>query len=164
MSGNIPANNKGVSESEFYMWRAIFALAHADHVVTDEERSFMTKNLAVISFSAEQRDVLTQDIETAQNISDMFLKIEDQEFRSRFFYYARMLMWSDGDFAAQEQKIITELGRAHYKMVDFGKMIEKNQFELEDQEKKWIAEDVSAVRTNKAGLISRFLSRFRPYS
>ena len=39
-----------VSESRFYMWRAIFALAHADHIVTDEEYRFMQKALDTENF------------------------------------------------------------------------------------------------------------------
>ncbi len=31
-------NQLGVSDSEFNMWRAIFAMAHADEIVTEEER------------------------------------------------------------------------------------------------------------------------------
>ena len=37
--------SEGIPESRFYMWRAVFAMAHADHVITDEERACSTNFL-----------------------------------------------------------------------------------------------------------------------
>lgn len=149
----------GVSESKFNMWRAVFALAHADHVVTDEERRFMNKALAKEGFSAEQEATLREDMETPQGIADMFVRITDQKDRSRFFYFARMLFWCDGDFAAQEQAILTRLQNYHNKTVDFGS-IGTAGLKLEDDEKEWLLEDVKKTGEN-TGMWDRFITRFR---
>lgn len=149
----------GVSESKFNMWRAIFALAHADHVVTEEERKFMQKALATEGFSPEQKRILEGDMEVSRDIRNMFMRITDQADRSRFFYFARMLLWCDGDFAAQEQAILTELQRAHNKTLDFSE-IGVVGLRLEEDEKEWLLEDVSKGRS-AGGLWDRFLTRFR---
>jgi hypothetical protein len=165
----------GVSDSEFNMWRAIFACAHADDVVTQEERRFMRKALNATAFSAEQRGVLEGDIEVKQDIAAMYKLVTDQEDRSRFFYFARMLFWCDGDFGQQEQAILTELGKAHFESVQVDKISKLAKFELEnlqatkqqlkgdgwgidlmslkttgleleDEQKHWIEEDMKDVK------------------
>ena len=94
-----------VSESRFCMWRAVFAMVHADHVVTDEERDFMENYLEQVAFSDEQKKTLREDMSTAQNVDDMFDLITDPEDQGQFFQFARMLVWSDGDFDEQEKLI-----------------------------------------------------------
>ncbi len=58
--------------------------------------------------------MLEQDIEQGQSIAEMFALITAQKDRSRFFYFARMLFWCDGDFAEQEQKILTALAKTNF--------------------------------------------------
>ena len=149
----------GVSESKFNMWRAIFALAHADHVVTDEERRFMNKALAAEGFSQAQEDVLREDMETSNDIANMFLRITEQKDRSQFFYFARLLLWCDGDFAAQEQAILTRLQSLHNKTLDFNE-IGMVDLQLEEDEKEWLLEDVKKSGQN-TGVWDRFITRFR---
>lgn len=149
-----------VTDSEFHMWRAIFAISHADHVVSAEERRFMIKALNTNKFSPEQRAVLESDMEAPQDIATMFARIEEQKDRSRFFYFARMLLWCDGDFAAQEQKLLTELGKAHHKTVDFSKMVDTVKMEFEDSHEDWLREDMKAAPAHKGGIFERFLDRF----
>lgn len=132
----------GVSQSRFYMWRAIFALAHADHEVSDNEQGFMRDALKAESFSREQRRVLEQDIEVGQNPGDMFAKIAEQEDRSRFFYYARMLCWCDGHFDEQEQEIMQRLTRAHIENIDFPRLLESLDMELEEEIRQMLIADM----------------------
>ncbi len=120
----------GVTDSELNMWRAIFACAHADNVVTQEERRFLRKAINSEPFSEAQRRVLEQDIEKGQSIGDMFALITDQKDRSRFFYFARMLFWCDGDFAEQEQKILTALAKTHFDSVKVEEIADSVKFEL----------------------------------
>jgi hypothetical protein len=121
----------GVTASELNMWRAIFACAHADNVVTQEERRFLRKAINSEPFSEEQRRVLEQDIEQGQSIAEMFALITAQKDRSRFFYFARMLFWCDGDFAEQEQKILTALAKTHFDSVKVDEIAESVKFEME---------------------------------
>ena len=46
--------SKTITESQFYMWRTLFAISHADNVVSDEEIRFMTEALEDLPFNAER--------------------------------------------------------------------------------------------------------------
>ena len=101
--------SEGISESRFYMWRAVFAMAHADHVVKDEERDFMENYLANVAFSEQQKDILRTDMEEAQDVYEMFSQITAPEDQGQFFEFARELVWCDGDLDAQEEAIKEKL-------------------------------------------------------
>ncbi len=102
-----------VSESRFNMWRAVFAMAHADNVVTVQERAFMENYLKQVPFSPRQAEALRQDMEEAQDVNEMFAQIVEPEDYAAFFQFARELVWSDGDMAAQEEAIKERL-KAEY--------------------------------------------------
>jgi len=105
--------NKPVSESRFYMWRAIFAMAHADGVVTEEESDFLQEYLANVKFSEDQVNTLKEDLKHPQDPGEMFSKIDEQSDRAQFFYFARLLAWCDGDFDEQEKTILDTLRSSH---------------------------------------------------
>lgn len=147
---------EGVSQSRFFMWRAIFSMAHADQKVAEEEREFMLKALKEQPFSQDQRRILEQDIAQPQDIAEMFAGIENQDDRSRFFYFARMLMWCDGDFNRQEQRILTELERAQLKSANFS-TIDTSAIHLDDEWKEWLDDD---MRKSKGHVWDNFLRRF----
>ena len=134
-----------VSESAFHMWRAVFAMAHADNVVTSEEKKYLQGILANEPFTAEQKSVLEKDMITPQDVAAMFVKIDDQHDRSQFFYHARMLVWSDGDFGEQEQKIIMRLKQTHVRTVDFDQIMKNLDLSLDEEQKVRIAEDRNRV-------------------
>jgi len=146
-----------VSDSRFYMWRTIFAMAHADHEVTENEQKFMREALKDEKFSKKQREILEQDIETPQNAADMFMQIEEQEDRSRFFYYARMLCWCDGQFDEQEQEIIIRLKKIHVQNIDFERLMRSLDMELAEEEKKMLLLDMN----DEEHPLRKFLKRFR---
>jgi len=131
---------RGISESRFHMWRAVFALSHADHVVTEEEQRFMSDVLVRERFSEEQKVVLQEDMKVPRDIPDLFVGIEEQEDRIRFFYFARLLLWCDGDFAAQEEKILTELQRLQVRTVNLQE-VSASGLHLENDEKEWLLGD-----------------------
>ncbi len=114
--------NKEVSESRFYMWRAIFAMAHADGVVTEEESDFLNEYLSNVSFSDQQKSILKEDLKNPQDVGNMFSKIGDQSDRAQFFYFARMLAWCDGDFDEQEKVILDKLKSSHIAAIDIDKV------------------------------------------
>lgn len=151
----------GVSESVFNMWRAVFALAHADDEVSKEEQRFMYKVLVEENFSAAQKLRLENDMEYPQDISEMFKGISEQEDRSRFFYLARLMCWSDGNFDEQEQKIMIHLKHLHNADVDFDRMLSNNDLELDEEDKKAIVHDAEAYRSNDDGLFKRVMRRIR---
>lgn len=156
--------DKTVGNDVFYMWRAIFALAHVDHVVTDEERRFMFDTLSRVSFSSAQIEILTKDIEEAQDIGEMFSKINTSHARSQFFYFARMMVWCDGDYDEQEQQIMLDLKKAHVKSVDLEALVGSVEFQFNEEAKSDLAQDMKDIDTGKGdfmgGILSKFLKRF----
>lgn len=112
----------GISESRFYMWRAVFAMAHADHVVTEEERGFVQNYLIHVPFSDEQRVVLLSDMNDPQDVSEMFSMVSDPEDQGQFFQFARELVWCDGDLEAQEKAIKERLESRQIDKVGLAKM------------------------------------------
>ncbi|MFN3827904.1 MAG: hypothetical protein ACK4NR_09815 [Micavibrio sp.] len=155
-----PKGGEGVSESRFFMWRAVFGMAHADDVVTDEEKKYLRNILATEPFSPDQKRALESDINHPQDIAEMFINIEDQNDRSQFFYHARMLVWSDGDFGEQEQKIITRLKQTHVRTVDFDQIMSNLDLKLDEDQKAKIAEDRHRVMdADHQGLFSKLLSK-----
>jgi uncharacterized membrane protein YebE (DUF533 family) len=98
--------NDAVSTSQFYMWRAVVAMAHADGVVTPHEVNFLQEQMKEIALSPGQLQTLAGDISKPQDIHAMFHQISDPQDKLTFFKLARVLSWSDGDFDAQERRII----------------------------------------------------------
>ncbi len=154
--------NGVVDESRFYMWRAVFAMAHADDVVTSEERKYLKGIISREPFNEEQKKILEQDIDTPQDIAEMYLKIEDQNDRSQFFYHARMLVWSDGDFGEQEQKIIMRLKHNHVRTVDFDQLLKDMDLSLDDDQKARIVleRDRVVVDSPRGGLWRKVMRLF----
>ncbi len=127
---------KQVTESEFYMWRTLFAIAHVDDIVSKEEVRFMAEVLEDNSFNDEQRAILNDDIKNSRDISEMFSKISDKKDQARFFSLARKLVHIDGDFGDAEQLAMLKILSEHIRSVDLDQLIGKMEFELEDEEEK----------------------------
>ncbi len=144
-----------IADSTFNMWRALFALAHADDIVTDEELRFMYEALARENFSEDQREVLEQDIKTPTDIVTLFERITDQEDRSRFFFHARKLCWCDGDFGRQEQEIILKLKKMHISDINIQDMLNTSALELEDHEKNRLCREMEAAPQRKKSFFSK---------
>ena len=124
-----------ISISEFYMWRTLFAVAHTDGIVTDEEIRFMAEALEDIPFSEEQRATLNEDITTPQDVVSMFMRIGEQKDQAKFFSLARKLVWIDGDYGMQEQNVMLKLEQMHLSGVDVRALAEQSldlEFESED--------------------------------
>jgi len=126
--------SKSVTESQFYMWRTLFAVAHADNVVTDEEISFMAHVIDDVNFTPEQTEILKDDIVNAKDIVEMFHRITEQDDRNEFFNLARDLVWVDGDFGSEEQDVMIKLFREHFVKTDVDELIGKVSLTLEDED------------------------------
>ena len=98
-----------ISESAFYMWRTVFALAHIDGIVTDEEKKFMKETLEGKNFSLEQRSRLEADIQIAQDPVELYTKIDRQKHKDKFFQLAKTMVWIDGDYAEDERQMLERL-------------------------------------------------------
>lgn len=123
--------SRAVTDSQFYMWRTLFAISHADNVLTAEEIRYMTEILEEIPFSEGQKNTLRNDIANPQDIEAMFVKISDQNDRTEFFNFARELVWIDGDFGEDEQAIMVRLKQLHIMDIDVDKLVGNVQLQLE---------------------------------
>ncbi len=126
--------DKEVTESQFYMWRTLFALSHVDHAVTSEEIRFMVEALEDIPFTEEQRRVLSDDIAVPQDIIQMFEKIPEAAEQAEFFKFARELVWIDGHYGKEERDIMLKLEEIHIRSVNIDDLIGKTGLELEQDE------------------------------
>ena len=145
------------------MWRAIFAMAHADEIVKPQEKEFLNSVLRSVDFSNDQKKVLHADILTSQSIEEMFFNVTNTQDRTRFFYIARLLCWCDGDFDQQEQEIIARLNTAHIKSVDFEKMVGTVQLEWEESEKRRPPEEsfAGAEESHEKSFLGSLLSKLK---
>jgi uncharacterized membrane protein YebE (DUF533 family) len=89
------------------------AMVHADGVVTPHELSFINDHIREINLSEGQLSVIGEDLQTPQDVYEMFSKIEEKTDKRDFFALARALSWCDGDFANQERHIIKCLEDKH---------------------------------------------------
>ncbi|MBK6897233.1 MAG: TerB family tellurite resistance protein [Alphaproteobacteria bacterium] len=124
--------NLSITDSQFFMWRTLFAIAHADNILADGEIEYMARVLEEISFTPQQTTTLKDDITNPKNIDEMFTGVSDVQDRLQFFDLARELVWADGDFGEAEQSAIIKLKRAHFLKTDVDDLIGKINLELED--------------------------------
>ena len=123
-----------VNHSQFHMWRTLFAVAHADNIVTDEEIEFMSHVLTDVAFSEEQTKILKDDIINAKDVELMFKNVTSADDRAQFFDLARDLVWVDGDFGAEEQSVMIKLHRQHFKSTNVDELIGRVPLKFEDDE------------------------------
>ncbi|MGH1377215.1 MAG: hypothetical protein ACRBB3_00175 [Alphaproteobacteria bacterium] len=121
-----------MSESRFYMWRTLFAVAHADDVVTDQEIEFMAHILEDIDFTIEQTAILKDDISNPKDVEEMFRGMNSVDDRKEFFDFARDLVWVDGEFGEPEQGVMVNLLQKHLKDVDFDDLVGNVSLQFED--------------------------------
>lgn len=152
---------KPVTESQFYMWRTLFAISHADDIVTQEEIRFMTEALEDVPFSPEQQDILKDDITNPKDIVEMFSKISNNRDQAEFFKFARELVWIDGDYGAEEQEIMLKLKRLHIQDVDVDSLVGNVGLQLDVDEPDFGTDTSSSGKVNnKKSIIYSFRDRF----
>lgn len=147
-----------VSESEFYMWRTVFALAHVDHNVSEREVTLMSDILKDISFTDEQRAALEEDIKRKQDPAEMFKQISDEKDRLMFFQFAHDMVWVDGEYGREEQEIMLKLYQKHVLDTNVDDLIGKVKLELEDDSDQALEERVN--RKDNKRILQSFRDRF----
>lgn len=96
----------GVTESEFYMWRAIFAFSFVDNVLSLEEQKLLQTYLTAVPFSQEQLAIMKGDFKDPQPVEPFYKKITRPGDKHRFCLLARALAWCKGDMDKQEEIIL----------------------------------------------------------
>lgn len=150
--------DKSITESQFHMWRTLFAIAHADGVVTNEEIRFMVEAMEDVPFSAEQKKTLNDDIKIAQNPEEMFGRIADVRDQARFFQYARDIVHVDGDYGKAEQELLLKLKRIHLQRADVDQLVGNVTLELTEPEKT--SDYVKKEYSKKKKIVFSFRKRF----
>lgn len=123
---------QNLTESKFYMWRALFAVAHADNVVSNEELRFMTEAMEDLPLCDEQERILREDIINPQDVIEMFKRITNPRHQAQFFKHAKELVWSDGEYDQKEQEMMLALGKEHLKSINLDNLVGKVDMEFED--------------------------------
>lgn len=101
---------KGISESEFYMWRAVFAFTFVDNGLSLEEQELLQSYLRKVPFSQDQLETLKQDMRNpGKDVVSLYRKITNPEDKKRFCVLARAIVWCEGDMAEQEKKILKKV-------------------------------------------------------
>ena len=100
---------KMISDSEFYMWRAVFAFSFADGVLSVEEQDILSQHIARVPFSKRQMEILHEDFKEPKDAEEMYKGIIDDQDKERFCSLARALAWCEGDMDAQEKLILRRL-------------------------------------------------------
>jgi|GEM_PF-886160 len=115
-----------LTQSQFFMWRTVFALVHADGVVTREELQFMVDVLDDMPFTQHQRDVLKEDIAIPQDPAAMFQNVTEARDQATFFQFAHALVWIDGDYGTEEQDVMLRLKQLHIQSADLDTLLESD--------------------------------------
>jgi hypothetical protein len=95
-----------VTNSEFYMWRAVFAFAFVDNSLSIEEQELLKSYLNSVPFSADQLKTLKDDFQNPPDVVHMYSAITNQKHREHFCVLARALVWCEGNMDRQEKEIL----------------------------------------------------------
>lgn len=100
-------------DNRFNMWRAIVAVAHADHDVSSEEQSYLEKIITTMHSRSfikdEQKAQLDQDLKQSPDVTEALNAIEDPKYRGQVLYFARMLAHKDGVVCDNEDALLKRL-------------------------------------------------------
>lgn len=99
-------HKKPLGDSEFQMWRAVFAFALVDNILSMEEQNLLRTYYNAIPFSDAQRETLRNDFLHPQDVEKLYNRITEPEHRTRFCMLARALVWCEGDMDRQEAEIL----------------------------------------------------------
>jgi hypothetical protein len=99
----------GIHQSEFAMWRAVFAFTYVDNVLSLEEQELLHTFLKKVSFSREQLDILKKDLAEPKDVVTFYKQITRAEDKERFCILARAIVWCEGDMHEQERAILKKV-------------------------------------------------------
>lgn len=98
-----------ITQSEFYMWRALFAFASVDNAITLEEQALLQSFVRKVSFTREQLSTLKSDLLKPRSVEDLYRQITRYKDKERFCILARAIVWCEGDMIEQEKAILKKL-------------------------------------------------------
>jgi uncharacterized membrane protein YebE (DUF533 family) len=87
----------------------VIALAHADGMVQQGEREYLSRVFGNMSLTDEQRRIFHTDMAEAQDIAQLLSHINEPEWRGQLVYFAGLLARADGVLAPQEDHLLKKL-------------------------------------------------------
>lgn len=100
------AEQSHISESEFAMWRAVFAFSFVDNSLSLEEQKLLHSYLRKVPFTKSQLAVLREDLRKPKKVTDLYKGITDSKDKKQFCLLARALAWCEGNMDRQEEEIL----------------------------------------------------------
>lgn len=101
------------NNSKFYMWRCIVTMAHADGLMHDNERKWLTtmfKNMHDrAGMPQAQVDTLLSDLSKPQDIASLLPQVSEPKFRGQLVYFARLLAYKDGELHPSEEMLLEKM-------------------------------------------------------
>lgn len=107
---------KPVSESLFYMWRAVICMAHADGIVHQSERDLFERifeNMGrAYDIAPAYLDTFRKDLDAPQGIDRLLPHITDPECKSLLIFFSQVVACADGKLDFSEAALIGKLDAA----------------------------------------------------
>lgn len=158
------ADRPPLSESQYYMWRCVIALAHADGKVQEEERAYLARVIAGLDrrhgLTPEQKQAFRQDLDQPQEIAALLPKVTDPQFRGQLIDFGRTLVWADGELTPDEDAILKKLHVDLVGNLDVDRLRDEVRTELAARGKEYAAErDKARADSRKKSPIAGALDR-----
>jgi uncharacterized membrane protein YebE (DUF533 family) len=107
------AGKKPFTDSMFSMWRAVIAVAHADGVIHEKERSLFDKVFTSIAqrydLTDEQRAVFEEDLIARKDIDSLVAGVTEPECKAMLLFFAQIVASIDGVLAYDEAAMVGQL-------------------------------------------------------
>jgi uncharacterized membrane protein YebE (DUF533 family) len=110
------------SKSQFYMWRAVISIAHADGEIQAEERAYIARIISnldrVYGLTQEQKKAFTDDLVKPQKIEDMVKEIDEPQYRGMLITLGETIVWADGLVTEDEEAVLKKLHASQMSTLD----------------------------------------------
>lgn len=95
-----------LNDNEFQMWRALFAFAFTDGVLSQEEKNVLSDHLKDVELSEDRKHILVKDMQKNEPVEGLHKKITNNTYKQLFCDVARTLAWCEGEIDRQEEEIL----------------------------------------------------------
>ena len=170
MAPQTPSSRKQVlSESLFYMWRCVIAIAWTDGVLQPQERTYIDNVIAnldrIYGLDAAQKKIFQDDLKKPHRISDLLPRVTAPEDRASLIYFGDILAWADGQVTADEEDVLKKLHDDQMKKVDVDKLRQEVEADIASRRKERVAEmnEIHAAEQKKHPMfaaLDRLMLRF----
>lgn len=145
-----------VGTNQFNMWRCITAMAHADGVVTPEEKGHLKNIFERMDLTDDQREALYDDLENEKDVGEFLPKVNDPKYRSQVVYFARILAAADGNICPSEQDMLDKIHAQTVGQVDIDAIRDDIQANINDE---MIKHDIEIAKNRPSGLIGETIDK-----